>query len=232
MEILPGNTLELIFLDLPAVAILAVWNLIVIFFLSKKVYEFAKSKGRSEHSAVYFSRKVIHFLAGGLTAVLLPFIAHEPFLPAVLAFGFALMTFIPHKINKLMYWFQDKSNLYEVDFTIVWGLIILFTWYIDKSFWLGVIPVLFMAWGDGITGVIRNLKYNYRTKAWEGTIGMIVLDVLIGAKLGYAGIVAAILSAFVERIESIDDNVSVPLLSLAILLVSFIFFPDFVKPFY
>jgi dolichol kinase len=229
MEII-GISSEDIIADLPIVAVLIIWNLFVILVLSKEVYKFALRKRRSEHSSMYFSRKVIHFLAGGLTAALLPFIAKEPFLPALLAFGFALMTYVPHKINKLMYWFQDPENAYEVDFTIVWGIVILLTWYIDKTFWLGVIPVLFMSWGDGITGIIRNLMYNKRTKAWEGTMGMLILDTIIGAKMGLAGIIAAVVSALVERIEFLDDNVSVPLVSLIILLIAKIYFTPLTIP--
>jgi hypothetical protein len=56
--------------------------------------------------------------------------------------------------------------------------------YIDRTFWLGAIPVLFMAYGNGITGIIRNLKYNKRTKAWEGTVGMLVLYILSAQKWG------------------------------------------------
>ncbi|MGB9805241.1 MAG: dolichol kinase [Thermoproteota archaeon] len=229
MEII-GISSEAVIADLPIVAVLIVWNLFVVLVLSKEVYKFALRKGRSEHSSMYFSRKAIHFLAGGLTAALLPYFAHEPFLPALLAFGFSIMTYVPHKINKLMYWFQDPENAYEVDFTIVWGVVILLTWYIDKTFWLGVIPVLFMSWGDGITGIIRNLMYNKRTKAWEGTMGMLILDTIIGAKMGFAGIIAAVVSALVERIEVLDDNVSVPVVSLIILLVAKIYFASLTVP--
>ncbi|AKB14451.1 phytol kinase [Methanosarcina thermophila CHTI-55] len=198
----------------------------MILVLSKKAYEFALKKGRSINSSMYFSRKVIHFLAGGLTAMLLPFIAHEPILPAATAFGLALMTYLPHKLNRRMYWFQDPENLYDVDFTLSWGLVVFFTWFIDRSFWLGVIPVLFMAYGDGITGIIRNLKYNKRTKAWEGTAGMLVLCVIIGAKMGFAGIFAGIVCSFVERIENIDDNFTVPASGLLILLAAHYYFPS------
>jgi phytol kinase len=41
--------------------------------------------------------------------------------------------------------------------------------------------------GDGITGVIRDLKSKRRTKAWEGTVGMLVLCIIIGAKMGFVG---------------------------------------------
>ena len=123
-------------------------------------------------------------------------------------------------------------SIYDVDFTLSWGLIILFTWYIDKSFWLGVIPVLFMAYGDGITGVIRNLKYNKRTKAWEGTAGMLVLCIIIGAKMGFAGIFAGIVCSLAERIENIDDNITVPAVGLFILLIAHYYLPSLTLPFY
>ena len=59
--------------DLPVIVVLAVWNLFVVLVLSKEVYRHALKKGKSNNSSIYFSRKAIHFLAGGLTAVLLPF---------------------------------------------------------------------------------------------------------------------------------------------------------------
>ncbi|RXA17439.1 dolichol kinase [Methanosarcina sp. MSH10X1] len=232
MEAVLQISLESILTDLPVFAVLSVWNLFVILVLSKKVYEFALEKGRSVNSSIYFSRKAIHFLAGGLTAMLLPFVAHEPIVPAATAFGLALITYLPHKLNRRMYWFQDPENLYDVDFSLSWGLIVLFTWYIDRSFWLGVVPVLFMAYGDGITGVIRNLKYNKRTKAWEGTAGMLVLCIIIGAKMGLAGIFAGIICSFVERIENIDDNVTVPVSGLLILLAAHYYLPSLTASLY
>lgn len=232
MELMLQISWESVIADLPVFSVIAVWNLFVILVLAKQVYHFALKRGRSTNSSIYFSRKVIHFLAGGLTAMLLPFVAHEPFLPAITAFALALMTYLPHKINRRMYWFQDPENIYDVDFTLSWGLIIFFTWYIDRSFWLGVIPVLFMAFGDGITGIIRNLKYNRRTKAWEGTLGMLVLCMIIGAKMGFAGIFAGILCSLVERVENLDDNVTVPAVGLFILLASHYFLPSLTVPLY
>lgn len=224
--------IESVYADLPVFVVLAVWNLFVLFVISKKVYEFSLKKGRSTSSSMYFSRKTIHFLAGGLTALLLPFVAREPILPALMALGLAFATYVPHKLNRRMYWFQDPENIYDVDFTLSWGLIIFLTWYIDKSFWLGVIPVLFMAFGDGITGIIRNLKYNKRTKAWEGTAGMLMLCIIIGAQMGIAGIIAGILCSFVERIENIDDNITVPAVSLFILVGAYYYFPSSTVSFY
>jgi hypothetical protein len=132
MEAVFQISLESIMADLPAFTVIAVWNLFVILFLSKKVYQTSLKKGRSINSSIYFSRKVIHFLAGGLTAMLLPFVAHEPILPEATAFGLALITYLPHKLNRRMYWFQYPENLYDVDFTLSWGLIVFFT-HIQKA---------------------------------------------------------------------------------------------------
>ena len=232
MEAVLQVSWESILADLPVFAVFGIWNLFVILILSKKVYQFALEKGRTPNSSIYFSRKAIHFLAGGITAMLLPFIAHEPVVPAVTAFLLALITYFPHKFNRRMYWFQDPENLYDVHFTLSWGFIIFFTWFIDRSFWLGVIPVLFMAYGDGITGVIRNLKYKKRTKAWEGTLGMLIICIIIGAKMGLIGVLAGIVCSLVERIEGIDDNITVPVAGLLILLPSYYYLPYLTAPLY
>ncbi|MFY1111304.1 MAG: dolichol kinase, partial [Methanosarcinaceae archaeon] len=71
-----------------------------------------------------------------------------------------------------------------------------------------------------------------RTKAWEGTAGMLVLCIIIGAKMGPAGILAGIVCSFVERIENVDDNLTVPTVSLSILLIAHFYFPSFTVPFY
>jgi dolichol kinase len=89
-----------------------------------------------------------------------------------------------------------------------------------------------MAYGNGITGIIRNLKYNKRTKAWEGTAGMLVLCIIIGAKMGTAGILAGIVCSFMEIIENVDDNITVPAISLSILLGAYYYFPSFTSALY
>ncbi len=89
-----------------------------------------------------------------------------------------------------------------------------------------------MAYGDGITRVIRNLKYKKRTKAWEGTAGMLLLCIVIGAKMGFAGMLAGVICSFVERVENIDDNITVPASSLFILLAAHYYFPSLTASLY
>lgn len=211
--------------------IMMLWVAFVTVYLAKLTYNIALKKGWSDHSAKYFSRKVIHILAGGLVAFLLPFTFEEPIYPLVMALLLSFLTYYLHRTGKLMYWFQDPENEYEVHFTLMWGIVIFLTWFIDKSFWLGVVPALMMSWGDGITGIIRNIRYKRRVKGWEGSVGMFIVSVIVGLRFGLAGIIAAALATFVERWNRIDDNITVPLVSLFTLLIFFIFIPNITKIF-
>jgi hypothetical protein len=200
--------------------LLFIWVIFVVNFLAKKAYEYAKVR-RGEMSGVYFSRKVIHFLAGGLVALLVPYLYRSPLFPLIIASLLTIIVYLPHRTGKLMYWFQVEDNIAEVYFTIMWGAIITIGWYINV--WLGVIPILFMAWGDGITGIIRNILYHRRTKAWIGNIVMFVLCAPLGYLFfGWLGIIAAALSSIIEHFEFIDDNISVPVTSFITILMGIV----------
>ena len=84
-----------------------------------------------------------------------------------------------------MYWFQDPDNIYEVDFCVIWALTMSLGWVLGSgNFWLGTIPVLFMAWGDGITGIVRNIISKKRTKHRSGNAAMFLLCAPLGYFLG------------------------------------------------
>jgi dolichol kinase len=83
-----------------------------------------------------------------------------------------------------------------------------------------------MAWGDGITGIVRNLRYGRRVKGWEGSVAMLIVNTLIGLKFGAAGLIAAVASTMVERWEGMDDNITVPVISLLILVIAKTFAPN------
>lgn len=212
-------TLADIYHDLIIIIPFFVWVIIVVKYFSRWVYNLAVQKGYQPESATYFGRKVIHIFASGLIALSLPFLFKEPFLPFLSALILAVYTYLPHRKKQLYKWFQVKENIREVTFCLMWGLVILVGWFFDKSFWLGVIPALFMSFGDGVTGVVRNLKYKKRTKAWEGSLAMLIVCALIGLKMGWPGIIAATFATIFEKLEFIDDNISVPLISFLVLLI-------------
>lgn len=199
--------------------VLLLWNLFVVRVLSKAAYEYVFAR-KGHYPAVYFARKVIHFLAGGLTAFLVPFLFSSPLVPVIFAAFFAFATYLPHRTGKLMYWFQDPDNVYEVDFCIVWGILIGGAWWLLNNPWFGVVPILFMAWGDGITGIVRNYLYSRRVKAAIGNVAMLALCVPIGYfTFGWLGVLAAATASAIERFEFIDDNISVPLSAFAVIVI-------------
>jgi dolichol kinase len=204
---------------------------IVIQVLAKFVFKFAIKRGYPKDSATYFGRKFIHIFASGFVAILIPFFFKEPLIPFFSALIMAIYTYFPHKKEKLFDWFQVKENIHEVNFCLMWGLVILIGWFFDKSFWLGAIPALFLSFGDGITGIVRNLKYKKRTKAWKGSLAMLFTCFLIGLKIGWAGIVAAIFATISEKLEILDDNISIPAASFLILIFFYRFFPNLTKSF-
>jgi phytol kinase len=61
---------------------------------------------------------------------------------------------------------------------------------------------------------------------------MLVFCIIIGAKMGFAGIFAGTVCSFVERVENIDDNITVPASGLFILLAAHYYFPSLTVLFY
>jgi len=216
-------TMADIYHDLVITVPFFLWVLFVVKYFSRWIYDLAVKKGYPPDSATYFGRKAIHIFASGLIALSLPFLFKEPFLPFLSALILAIYTYLPHRKGQLYRWFQIKDNFKEVNFCLMWGLVILFGWFFDRTFWLGVIPALFLSFGDGVTGIVRNIKYKKRTKAWEGSLAMLICCSLIGIKMGFAGILAAVFATIVERVvpidsNIIDDNILIPLVSFLVLL--------------
>jgi len=208
------------------------WVLFVMKIVSRWVYDFAIKKNYPPDSATYFGRKTIHILASGATALLIPILYKEPIIPFLSAIILAIYTYLPHRKNRLYNWYQVKENKQEVNFSIMWGVSILIGWFFDRTFWLGVIPILFMSFGDGITGIIRNIKYKKRIKAWEGSLGMFFICILIGLRMGIAGIIAAVFATIAEKSDLIDDNISVPIVSLITLIILKSFYPSLAQSFF
>jgi phytol kinase len=209
--------------DIPITVALLIWMGFVLFFGSRWLYNLVLKRGWEPKRGTYLGRKFVHISGAGLTAAVLPFEFHEPYFPLVFAMFLAVLTYSLHKTNHILYWFQDPANYSETYFAIMFGTVVFVTWFLDKTFLLAVVPTLFMAWGDGVTGVVRNLKYKKRTKAWEGSLAMLLVCVPVGALLGLVGVITGVIATLVERVEWMDDNLSIPLVSLGILIPAYIF---------
>lgn len=211
--------------------IFAMWVLAVL-VMTKYLYGIMRRRGLEHNVAVYYNRKVIHILAGGLVAILVPLVFKTPLMPLAMAIAFALLTYLPHRMRRLMYWFQTEDNLYEVHFCLMWGIVITLGWLTSGGkAWLGVVPVLFMSVGDAITGFVRNTLYRRRTKSWWGNVAMAAFSVPLGYMYGIAGMLAGALASFIEHFEfgAIDDNITVPLSSFLVIWLSYTYAPWLVK---
>lgn len=213
--------------------VLFMWVMFIVLVVSRKLYKYMVGKGFSHNVAVYYNRKLIHSAAGGFVAFLVPYLFTSPILPFILAIVLATLTYIPHRTGKLMYWFQVRENMFEVHFCLMWGIVITLAWLLfDGNFWYGVIPVLYMAFGDAITGVVRNILYGRRTKSWWGNIAMAIVCIPLGLKLGVAGAIGGLTASIIEHFEFkfVDDNITVPLTAFLVILVFHQFMPYYVSP--
>lgn len=200
--------------DIMIGGVLAVWVLFVVFYLSKIVAKYTNK---------YVSRKFIHFTTAGLVTLLIYFtllqgdlIFSSPTIPVGAAFVLALITFVPHIEEKELTWFQVKNNFGEVWFCISWGILFLVFWYVDLI--IPVIATFFMAFGDGVTGIVRNYVYKKWTKGLWGSVAMLAISAPFGAFVaGVQGFLSAVLATIVEKMPWIDDNLTVPLVSAVIL---------------
>jgi dolichol kinase len=110
----------------------------------------------------------------------------------------------------------------------MWGVILTLGWIVaGGNFWFGVLPILFMAVGDAVTGVARNALYRRRTKSWWGNLAMAAFSIPAGAILGIAGVLAGAIVSVVEHFEfgPIDDNITVPSISFLILVIANFYAP-------
>ena len=197
--------------------------IVLVLEVTKRFYKLMVESGLKHNVAVYYNRKVIHMLGGGVTALLVPHLFTSPLIPLAFALGLAAALYLPHKRKKVMNWFQTDDNNYEVNFCLAWGLSLLVLWLATGSPYYAVVPALFISFGDAVTGLIRNALYGKRTKSWVGNLGMLVVVSVIGFYYaGYPGLFAGLLSSLVERIEVaplLDDNVLITAVASAVILV-------------
>lgn len=194
--------------------------------LTKIAYKLMAKFNLKHNVAVYYNRKIIHMMAGGVTALVVPYCFSSPLIPFLFAIMLGFLIYLPHRRGKLMTWFQTSDNTYEVYFCFAWGFSLLVLWLVTKNPYYAVIPPLFISFGDAITGVIRNTVYKRRTKSWLGNLGMLAVTTVIGYYYArYPGVIAGVVSTVVEHFEIapyIDDNILISIASSTVILVSFL----------
>ncbi len=212
-----------------AYSVLAIVYALAIVFVTKSTFGIMRKRGTEEMVAVYYNRKIVHMAAGGVVALSVPFLFNSWIYPLIIGLVLTLFTALPRLKGKSMDFMQTKENWNDTKFTLMWGLSIAILWILFNDPFLAVIPTLFMAFGDAVTGVVRNALYKKRTKSPVGNIFMLIVCVIIGyffasvaAKpIPLWGVLAAVVASIVERFEigPIDDNVLITVSAMIVLII-------------
>ena len=201
----------------------------VILFATKIPYDMMISRGVEDIRAVYYNRKIVHMMAGGVGSLCVPVLFVDYWYPLVCGILLTIFTYAAHASGTRMFWFQTDQNQNDVKFTLMWWTSITMIWVLVGDPWLAIVPSLFMAFGDGVTGVVRNAVIKKRSKSPIGNVFMFI----VSAPLGYIvagmgdpsipvwGLISAAIATFVERYEfgPIDDNILITVFATAVLIL-------------
>lgn len=201
----------------------------VILFATKIPYDMMIKRGVEHIRAVYYNRKIVHMLAGGVGSFCVPILFTDFWYPLFCGILMNIFTYGAHATGTRMFWFQTEQNQNDVKFTLMWWSSITLIWVLVDDPWLAIIPSLFMAFGDGVTGVVRNLVIKERSKSPIGNVFMFIVSAPLGwivAGMGNPsipvwGLISASVASYVERYEfgPIDDNILITVFSTAVLLI-------------
>lgn len=198
-------------------------------------YRMMVGRGMEPVRAVYYNRKIVHMLAGGVGSLMVPLVFTDPWYPLVAALLLTLFTLLAHGSGRRLYWFQTTENRNDVKFALMWACSVSGLWWLLDDPWLAILPSLYMAFGDGVTGIARNLMVRQRSKSPIGNLFMLLVCLPMGWVIGgHAtppipdwGILSALVATWVERYEfgPIDDNILITLSASMVLLLGVLLGP-------
>jgi len=208
------------------VLVISIYAVIITIF-TKITYEFMIKRQVKKNVAVYYNRKIVHIIGGGVPLLMVPFVFDSPIYPLITGLILATFTYTPFRRGKILYWVQTEENMNDVKFCLMWGVIVFILWHALGSPWIAIIPPAFMAFGDAVTGLGRNFFFQKRTKHPLGNVFMLIVSLPIGyffagiEGIAIWGVIAALVATFVERYEfgPIDDNILITVFASIILLI-------------
>jgi dolichol kinase len=202
---------------------------LAVLFLTRIPYQAMVARGMEPIRAVYYVRKLVHMLAGGVGSLVVPLVFEDLWYPLVCGLLLTLLTFAAHATGVRFYWFQTRENRNDVKFALMWALSVALLWWLLDNPWLAILPGLYMAFGDGVTGIARNLLVARRSKHPVGNLFMLIVCAPMGWVIGGLahppmpvwGLLSALLATWVERYEigPVDDNVLITVTASAVLLL-------------
>jgi len=208
--------------------VLGVYVLVVL-FLTRIPYERMIAHGMEPMRAVYYNRKIVHMAGAGVASLFVPVFFTDLIYPLVAGVLFSLLTWATHAFGMRMYWFQIEENRNDFKFALAWLGSVTVLWWLLGNPWLAILPALFVAFGDGVTGIARNFVVRQRSKHPIGNVFMFLVCAPTGWIVGGLadpgipewGLLAAVAATLVERYEFgvIDDNILIAVVATLVLLV-------------
>ncbi|MBK1701502.1 hypothetical protein [Thiococcus pfennigii] len=202
---------------------------LAVLLLTKLPYDWMVARGMEPIRAVYYNRKIVHMLAGGVGSLMVPLVFTDLWYPLIAGVLLSLVTYGAHASGLRMFWFQTPENRNDVKFALSWLASVSLLWWLLGNPWLAILPGLFMAFGDGVTGIVRNAVIRKRSKSPIGNLFMLIVCAPMGWIVGGLadpaipewGLIAAIIATVVERYEFgvIDDNILITAAASATLLL-------------
>jgi phytol kinase len=178
----------------------------------------------------YISRKIAHAV-GGFGYLLCIFLFDSGWWPFALSAGFALMLAAARVVRPETFrgaggTGRSKNVFAEVWFPLVAVPVIGLGWiWLDKPI-MAVMCLLFMAWGDCVTGLVRSQVYHKAVKGLWGSVAMLIVCCAIAWTfsiplwVGFVGAgvatVTEVVCGDVGLIKWADDNWAIPLVSFAV----------------
>lgn len=181
----------------------------------------------------YISRKLGH-LGGGVGFLLCPLLFQSFWWPLILTTGFTILLlyarlFRPHTFRGVGGLGRPQA-LAEIHFPATGIVLIGVLWGIFNQPWLAIVPLAFMGAGDAITGLIRSKVYGREVKGVIGSIGMLVVCLTLAYFIepywiGVAGALTAVVAEkYTKTTTYIDDNLTIPLSSAAVMGALYVYF--------
>jgi phytol kinase len=177
----------------------------------------------------YISRKIGHS-AGGLAYLAGAFLFHSAWWPIILTGFFALILCLaslmrPGTFRGIGGSGRNPHNLSEVWFAVTALPVFAFGWLWLNKPMITVSCLLFMAWGDCITGLVRSEVYKKPVKGLWGSAAMLIVCLAISLafiKPFWIGAIGSLVATVTEwafgdlgLIKWADDNWAIPIFSTA-----------------
>jgi|WetSurMetagenome_2_1015567.scaffolds.fasta_scaffold536119_1 phytol kinase len=182
----------------------------------------------------YISRKVGHS-AGGLAYLSSVFLFSSAWWPIILSFSFGLILWIarfrhPRTFRGVGGSGRSPHSLSEVWFAWIAVPVFAVGWLWLNQPFLAVSCLLFMAWGDCVTGLVRSEIYGKPVKGLWGSLAMLLVCLVISwafIKPFWIGAIVSVVATITEwsfgdvgLIKWADDNWAIPVVSLVFLLIT------------